>query len=319
MIYNIRILRAFAALLVVLYHIIIYSESKDMLPIVTKSIFKAGDIGVDLFFIISGFIITNSVFYSNKSAAKFMKDRFFRVAPTYYLVTLTVASLLYFFPFLFGEMKFNSLNLLFSLLFFSQFALNTNPVLQVGWSLEFEFIFYILSAISIFLFRPNGVMILPIIFLSVAAIFGYLDLFVLEFVLGIVLFFFYDQNRLLLNKIVAFFFVVAFFIYLFLMGSFSFALNRLLLYGVPSFIFAWSLVSLSDVKSNIFTYIGDSSYSLYLTHVMVIPAFYKLIIFFGLTIPFELTAFICFVLCVAFAIIFYELVEVKLILLFRKF
>ena len=67
-------LRALAVVPVVLFH-------------AGFSGFSGGYIGVDIFFVISGYIITTTAFRS-KSALEFAWKRFRRVAPLYYLLSI---------------------------------------------------------------------------------------------------------------------------------------------------------------------------------------------------------------------------------------
>ncbi len=76
-------LRGIAALSVFFYHASIYYKES-----VYFSCFRFGLMGVDLFFIISGFVIFSSV--QNKSRLQFIKSRFLRLYPSYWFaVTLT--------------------------------------------------------------------------------------------------------------------------------------------------------------------------------------------------------------------------------------
>src|SRR4028118_1191575 len=88
---SIQFLRAIASLLVLQVHLFPY------LPFINK--FFCGAIGVDIFFVISGYIIADSVVRlpPKKSAATFLINRFSRVAPYYYLLTLIAAILIFFF------------------------------------------------------------------------------------------------------------------------------------------------------------------------------------------------------------------------------
>ena len=76
-------LRGIAALSVFFYHASIYYKDS-----VYFSVFRFGLTGVDLFFIISGFVILSSV--QNKTRLQFIKSRFIRLFPTYWIaVTFT--------------------------------------------------------------------------------------------------------------------------------------------------------------------------------------------------------------------------------------
>ncbi len=76
-------LRGIAALSVFFYHASIYYKDS-----IYFSIFRFGLTGVDLFFIISGFVIFSSI--KNKTRIQFVKSRFLRLYPSYWLaVTFT--------------------------------------------------------------------------------------------------------------------------------------------------------------------------------------------------------------------------------------
>ena len=82
----IDILRAAAACLVVVYHVIANSQWSQF-PITGPAlVFRIGWIGVDLFFVISGFVITLSALHTYQKRGSsfrigFMKRRWLRIAP----------------------------------------------------------------------------------------------------------------------------------------------------------------------------------------------------------------------------------------------
>lgn len=95
-IYFIEVLRGPAALLVVAYHIAgVLMGAYSFWPNMGRDLFRNGNLGVDLFFMISGFIIC----YATKSQdsnyrSTFIIRRFFRIYPLFF-VCLTVAWLTY--------------------------------------------------------------------------------------------------------------------------------------------------------------------------------------------------------------------------------
>ena len=73
MIKNVQVLRAIAALLVVNVHL------KDFLDIIRVP--SVGSGGVDLFFVISGFVMVLTTQTKRPSAADFAKNRIARIVP----------------------------------------------------------------------------------------------------------------------------------------------------------------------------------------------------------------------------------------------
>lgn len=86
------LLRAIAVLLVVLFHTV-YNEA------LKTSMFRIGWIGVDLFFVLSGFLIGGILFdmYKNNSynLKTFYTHRFLRIYPVYIFILLLTISMNY--------------------------------------------------------------------------------------------------------------------------------------------------------------------------------------------------------------------------------
>lgn len=141
-------LRAIAILLVLMYHYRAF-----MHPDWIDTYGRFGWTGVDLFFVLSGFLISNQLFQEiknrgNFSLKSFFTKRFFRIIPPYFFTLL-----LYFcFPF-FRERE--SLSPLWKFLIFTQ---NYNlDVINKGtfshaWSLCIEEQFYLILPFSLLLF-----------------------------------------------------------------------------------------------------------------------------------------------------------------------
>ncbi len=95
---NIQALRGIAVLLVIFYHLVgvqIQSSSDYALP----KVLQFGAVGVDIFFLISGFLmmaITQDTPSGFSSAMQFMKRRLLRIYPMYWLVSIPVTYLLFF-------------------------------------------------------------------------------------------------------------------------------------------------------------------------------------------------------------------------------
>jgi len=147
-------LRALAALMVLIGHALAEAEHYFALSLPGDTV--PWTRGVDIFFVISGFVITLSAQRFEGSPGAFLWRRFWRVAPLYYLfTTLMVVSLLL----LPGEVKDTALDpgQILSSYGFYPYARGDGriaPVLSLGWTLNYEMFFYALMALCLSLPRP---------------------------------------------------------------------------------------------------------------------------------------------------------------------
>jgi peptidoglycan/LPS O-acetylase OafA/YrhL len=142
-------LRAIAVLAVIFYHTEI-------------NFFKGGFIGVDIFIVISGYVITKLFFFNNYSLSNFIEKRIRRLFPGLLLMILTTTLFSYFFllPIHFMNLGQSLIANMFSIsnfLFFYQSnywdsAVLTKPLLHT-WSISLEVQFYIFISIIFSLFR----------------------------------------------------------------------------------------------------------------------------------------------------------------------
>lgn len=146
MLVNVQILRFVAALLVVLFHSAAYLEANGQVlgPVFSFGHY-AGFAGVDIFFVISGFIMawTTSGTAGGADALLFMKRRFARVYSGYWLFFLIALVLIY----LLEAPRLAKIDFLRSF-----FLLPTDIgqlLLPVSWTLIFELFFYVLFGLLI--------------------------------------------------------------------------------------------------------------------------------------------------------------------------
>lgn len=142
-IYQIDLFRFIAAISVVLFHYLFrgWARGDDRSDVYFSQIgyfFKYGYLGVDLFFIISGFVITLSI--KHKSISKFITSRFSRLYPIYWIcVVLTFLVII-----LYGNPRYNAdLKQFFYNLSMFQNYINVQNIDGVYWSLFIEMKFYI--------------------------------------------------------------------------------------------------------------------------------------------------------------------------------
>lgn len=144
---NIQVLRGIAALIVVFHHL-----QMNMLTYygITPDL-NFGAFGVDIFFVISGFVMYYSNAAMSRPITQFLLGRFFRIVPLYWLATLFVVALclLGFRPLGYGHLSID--NILESLLFImTTFADgHYELIIFVGWTLIYELFFYAMFAMTL--------------------------------------------------------------------------------------------------------------------------------------------------------------------------
>lgn len=301
---SIQFLRAIASLLVLQVHLFPYFSSINK--------FFCGSIGVDIFFVISGYIIAESVVRlpPAKPAATFLINRFSRVAPYYYLLTIIAAILIFFFT---GKVQ--AARLIESLLFVPDRRFD--PVLYLGWSLIHEMFFYLFVSLMLFAFPNIKIFIIGICFFcfislcslfhSPAYIFAFLGATInYTFLFGLFIFVFKDKilpffkNKAWLLSACLVLFATALFTtdfpllinpnftgtgnfykrdYIYIYNSISY-FPRIFIWGVPSAFFFVSFLAREKYfkkwQNSLMVLIGDASYSLYLVQGFLVLMLVKI-------------------------------------------
>jgi len=278
MLHNLQSLRAFAALNVVLFHIIGTSESYDFGTETLGLLGLWGANGVDLFFVLSGFIMFYSQRGSGASWSHFLCMRVIRIVPTYWFLSILLFFLIAAFPSVFRSGVLDLEFLGISLLFLARPILGTTPYLYLGWTLEFEFLFYLLFAISLALKRPqHAVYFVTAAFVLVVFGVGVTSM-CFEFVLGALIALATKERQFP----VALGWVSLLFGSSLLLAQIAYPLNdllpRLVYSGIPAIFVVFGLVVLPQRRMGLAGVLGDASYSIYLIQVFTIPAFYKFLV-----------------------------------------
>lgn len=150
-IYGIQYLRAFAALSVVALHA--GKRVEEDLPALLYDVLLLGHGGVDLFFVISGFIMWSISQKKETDPAGFLVRRVIRVAPPYWIATLCFTAVAMGLGL--GWVELSVAHVAQSLGFVPHFNPSAPgriwPVLVPGWTLNYEMFFYILFAATLFL------------------------------------------------------------------------------------------------------------------------------------------------------------------------
>lgn len=144
---NIQALRALAAFMVVCVHLQVLAAMAGGGPHATD----AGNGGVDLFFVISGFIMVFTTGRKPQKPASFLAARLRRIAPLYWSVTVAVFLVATLAHGLVQGTPADAGRLLASLLFLPVARANgvMQPVVFVGWTLNLEMAFYVLFAFGL--------------------------------------------------------------------------------------------------------------------------------------------------------------------------
>jgi exopolysaccharide production protein ExoZ len=152
---GIQILRGVAASGVVYLHAVVISHEHGN-GLVSKDVAQLGAAGVDLFFVISGLImvlISGPLPHSRSYSILFLKRRFFRVVPIYWLLTIFKVMIALFIPSLFFGYHASLIHSVGSFFFLPvrDNGGDLYPVVKVGWTLVYEMFFYCVFAASLFL------------------------------------------------------------------------------------------------------------------------------------------------------------------------
>lgn len=150
---NINLLRAFAALSVLVYHAIELTHWETF-PVYGPLVwFRIGWLGVDLFFVISGFVITLTASllyeqYGNKFYTIFFRRRLARIFPLYFLTGFLFV--LFCQPALLEHPGFLWKNIVYHLLFIHNLDPGTHGAIDgPNWSIGVEMQFYLLIMLTI--------------------------------------------------------------------------------------------------------------------------------------------------------------------------
>ena len=302
----IQLLRAIAVLMVVYLHTLLtaaqWPHHPQPLQLQFFHLADVGAAGVDIFFVISGFIITvvAARYTAPKKPWLFLKKRFTRVIPLYWLVSLISIGLF----FLHGK-TFPRAAIVKTIAFFPFFdnSFFDLPVLSRGWTLSFELLFYLVIALSIRLAGKRYAIITIAFFISCILVnyallparytlIGFLgNAIMLEFLIGILAAYVYlSANKV--NRRAANFLWMSGLACLLLsvftsLGNLMHtpetwagvaSLQRSIIWGIPAFL----LVTGITLKEKLGTFyvhpcwiaIGNASFSIYLTHAILIQSIY---------------------------------------------
>lgn len=339
---SIHYLRGIAALLVVFFHFRFYLNDVYVQKDLGNLMFGGGAFGVDLFFMISGFIIAASTKF-NRNVKSFIIKRVFRVYPAFFFVFVIGALTVY--------SNYSLHELLKAMLFLHiDYSLSSPTfgfnILGPAWTLTYEVYFYSIFIISLLL-NPRYrialcslLIIIPFLIVqltytggvSLAAsgspavpvdtvLFPLIRFvgspIILEFVIGMWLYLAFTSDLIKLSKRASkSIFTLCIFVFL----SFYFNENLshfgLTGFGIGAIIILFAslvyekTIGISENKT--LSFLGDISYSLYISHYIVIKMI-KWHSFVGIS-----KFIIVGVICIAIATLIHFYIEKPFIALGKK-
>lgn len=178
---NIQVLRGVAAFGVVLLHLspMLLAVWGVRLPVMW------GAAGVDVFFVISGFIMVHTNADFSRSAPRFWLDRIVRIVPLYWMVTFLMIAIVLTGAAPSGLHRFDGGDLATSLFFIPDIRADgaPEPVVSLGWTLNYEMFFYLVFGLTLFARSMTGsVGAMGLLFVALVAAGAFLELpFALDF------------------------------------------------------------------------------------------------------------------------------------------
>jgi exopolysaccharide production protein ExoZ len=339
MIYNVQYLRFIAASMVVLHHTIMIASrywGEDW-PNFRSHQFLGGAAGVDIFFVISGFIMVAITEKKERSPLDFFRHRLTRIVPPYWVVTICLAFAVIVAPSAFQKSRFELPHFMASLLFFPYphpIANETAPLYGPGWTLNYEFFFYSLFAIALAI-NASGRVALTSLALIALTIVGfawpnvknvafefYTNPILLEFVFGMII----GQMVVVGTSVRRCTSIgqILFGVAGLLVANQYWPISRLsserfLVWGLPAALLVAGSIFL-ELRKNTkplrpLVMLGNSSYAIYITHFIALGPVIKACKLVGLSPGFLLT-FIGFAATTATGVLFHFVIERRLITFF---
>jgi exopolysaccharide production protein ExoZ len=294
---GIQSLRAIAALLVIFRHAQL-EESKSLHIALIPFPLDVGEAGVDIFFVISGFImmyVTPRAFRSLRDQGSFLIRRFTRIYPTYWAVTVPIILFWLRHPQMVNRSQGSHINIPSSLLLWPD---RYSPALGVAWTLIYELFFYVVASLIFYLAGTRRLYATLAWFLIIAVITAFhpaviqnpwlhvwLSPLSLEFIAGMLLAYSLQNGTFPIRV------PIAATIALVALVSATFfgtrhgpyfgpgeSYDRIFVYGLPAVLIVWMVLQME--LQNEWRWIkklspmGDRSYSAYLLHAPILAALF---------------------------------------------
>ncbi len=323
---GIQYLRGIAALAVVVHHVLEEIRVSATGRLVPEWIVVGGASGVDIFFVISGFIMLYVSFPPDRPAArplKFLARRATRIYPFYWVCCLLVIALGAIGFFSSKDFSPGTVAYAFALLPFSS-------LLVVSWTLSYELFFYLVFAIGLLSRSPMWsaaaatVMLIGLFGISLmvippgTALRFLADPIVFEFVLGLFVGLAYLRFR---ERMVMPLWVGMIGLAVMMISPALVDLNhtggldgwsRFLCWGLPSVLVIMAALRYekpSGAAGRMGEFVGDASYAIYLTHPFALVAYAWSLERFLSSVPIALSAVMVVLCALAGGMLAHVLVE----------
>ena len=275
---SIQYLRAIAALMVLAYHVGQNVGLLDDGPV--RPHWLAA--GVDIFFVISGFVMVVSTEARPITAGRFLQLRMVRIVPLYWLCTLLFPLILL----VRGQALpgwDEILKSLFFIFYTNPRSGDASPIVNVGWTLNYEMVFYLVFAALIAVPVRRRIAIMAVLFALICCarpfvpedngfLFRMTSPHPLEFVAGMAI----GAGRVLLHRLPGWLGLAVMALALAGLATIDSPFSRVIHFAPFSALIVLGAAMSEPVwlrrPLGWMGRLGDASYSLYLTHALVLAA-----------------------------------------------
>ncbi|MBD2755333.1 acyltransferase family protein [Spirosoma validum] len=294
---TIQILRGLAALIVVLFHLSLGNERRGQQPLI-GGLFQNGFAGVDLFFVISGFVIMHTshrYFGTPDYFATYIRKRLIRIYPIYWITFVVIVGGLLLVEFV-TKKSVGFLPTSWDLIVSAFLLLPNHPNINgVTWSLSFELYYYLLFGLLILsrqlwlliaiVLTLSGVATLnPNVFTPYPLLTFFFSPYNLEFASGVLIWWLIHQYKF--STPICFLLLLISGVWLLVNKGtlFEEPAKRTILYGLSSFLLVLSFTGLErngwfqpSGLNRLLMKIGDASYLIYIFHFPFLPFYGRLL------------------------------------------
>jgi|688.fasta_scaffold404696_1 exopolysaccharide production protein ExoZ len=274
---NIDLLRIIAALAIILSHIsgefTLRNYDNGLINLIIEY-YGFLSSGVDLFFVISGYVIMLSLNSKYHKPGAFLRGRIRRIIPIYWMLTLTILLLNLVTNFLsISNVQIANFERIISSFFFvTQHTGNSPPIIQQGWTLEYEMLFYLIVFLTMFI--QNRKISLFCIFAVILGL-GFTSFYLMLEFLGGVIVYQIHKNKLVKNFGIALLILGVLLLVPGVIGIITFEYR--LYFVLPYSLILLGVLNVKQAQGSLIVFFGRLSYPMYLVQAITIPLLYQYI------------------------------------------